>query len=159
MRTDLQNILFDPKSNSLTALLDFDFSHIASPADEYFYSFLSIHGLLAGPLESDESEALRLAQLSGFTSPAFALAEGKESEVNWDIAKMWYEEIEKQEVLNPSNISGIEKVATLYWFMIDVCPPYFLMERWLGRKSVEEREEAKKEVEGNLEKYLSSWGF
>lgn len=100
-----------------------------------------------------------MAQLSGFTTTTFAPAEGKESEVNWDIAKMWYDEIEKQGVLNPGNIAGIEEVAALYWFLIDVCPPYFLMERWLGRKSVEEREEAKREVEGNLEKYLSRWGF
>jgi hypothetical protein len=32
-------MLFDPLSNRLTALLDFDLSHIATPADEYFYSY------------------------------------------------------------------------------------------------------------------------
>jgi hypothetical protein len=34
-----------------------------------------------------------------------------------------------------------------------------VMERWLNRKNVEERQEAKKEVEENLEKYLQRWGF
>jgi hypothetical protein len=72
---------------------------------------------------------------------------------------MWYEEIEKQGIQNPANIAGIAELAALYWFLIDVCPPYFSMERWLNRKNVEQRLEAKKEVEGNLEKYLERWGY
>jgi hypothetical protein len=79
--------------------------------------------------------------------------------VNWELAKMWYEGIEKLGVLNPANIADIGELAALYWFLIDVSPPYFIMKRWLNRTSVEERQEAKKEVEGNLEKYLERWGF
>jgi hypothetical protein len=158
-RADFHNILFDPKSNRHTAILDFDFTHIASPADEYFYSFPSFHGLLMGPLESEEMKALRQATLNSFTSSAYIPTEGKESEVNWELAKMWYEEIEKLGVLNPANIAGIGELAALYWFSTDVSPPYFVMERWLNRKNVEERQEAKKEVEENLEKYLQRWGF
>ncbi|PMD51971.1 uncharacterized protein K444DRAFT_248724 [Hyaloscypha bicolor E] len=48
---DLHNILFDPKSNRHTAILDFNFAHVASAADEDFSSFPSIHGLLMGSLE------------------------------------------------------------------------------------------------------------
>lgn len=106
-RLDLQNDLFDPTSNRLTAILDFDFTHIATPANEYFYSFPSIHGLLIGPLEGEEYEALRQAQLNGFITPAFIPTEGKESEINWEVAKMWYEEIEKEGVLYPANLDGI----------------------------------------------------
>jgi hypothetical protein len=50
-RIDLHNILFDPKSNRHTAILDFNFAHVASAADEDFSSFPSIHGLLMGSLE------------------------------------------------------------------------------------------------------------
>lgn len=140
-RIDLQNILFDQESNHLTAIQDFDFSHVASLVDEYFCFLHSIYSLLTGPLEGEEFKTLRMAQLSGFTTTTFAPAEGKEPEVNWDIAKVGDKEIEKQGVLNPGNIAGIEDVTALYWFLIDVGPQYFLMGRWLERKSVEGRSE------------------
>jgi hypothetical protein len=62
------------------------------------------------------------------------------------------------EILGPSNIERIEDVAALYWPLLDVCPPYFLLPRWLGRTSEEKRQEPK-EIEANLEKYLERWGF
>ncbi|KAK9787636.1 putative Beta-galactosidase [Seiridium cardinale] len=49
--SDIFNMLFDVESNRLTALLDFDFSHVATPADEYFYSMGLLGHLLLGPLE------------------------------------------------------------------------------------------------------------
>jgi aminoglycoside phosphotransferase (APT) family kinase protein len=64
--TDLQNILFDLAANPVTALLDFDFTHVASPADEFFYFSPSFYGILSGLFESEENEALRPAQLDGF---------------------------------------------------------------------------------------------
>jgi Ser/Thr protein kinase RdoA (MazF antagonist) len=33
---DLMNFLFDPETLQITAILDYDFSHVASPLDEYF---------------------------------------------------------------------------------------------------------------------------
>ena len=44
---DLQNMLFDPDTMKIIALLDFDFAHVASPLDGYFWSFRQLHGLLA----------------------------------------------------------------------------------------------------------------
>ena len=57
-RIDLQNILFDQESNHLTAIQDFDFSHVASLVDEYFCFLHSIHSLLTGPLEGEEFKGL-----------------------------------------------------------------------------------------------------
>ena len=63
------NILFDEESKRITALIDYDFSLIASQIDEYFYSFHEAGGLLAGPGEDDEGIlALRQCLLHGFTA-------------------------------------------------------------------------------------------
>ena len=54
---------------------------------------------------------------------------------------------------------GNEELAALYGSWLVCSPSYFLMERWLDEKNVEERMDAKKEVQGNLEKYLERWGI
>jgi hypothetical protein len=61
--------LFDPATNQVTALLDFNFTSIASPADEFFYSFSSFHWILSGRFEPEENEALRLAQPDDSKNP------------------------------------------------------------------------------------------
>ncbi|KAL3294812.1 phosphotransferase enzyme family protein [Colletotrichum asianum] len=65
---DGNNVLFDEATNKLTALLDYDFGHIGSQADEYFYSFHSIQGLMIPPFTGDpEEERLRDCLVNGFT--------------------------------------------------------------------------------------------
>ena len=53
----------------LTALLDFDFSHIATFADELFRSLGADIGQFPSPREPGESLALRTAMLTGFPDP------------------------------------------------------------------------------------------
>jgi hypothetical protein len=154
--TGPENISFDSATNRITALLDFDFTHIASPANEFFYPFPSFHGILSGPFEPKENEALCLAQLDGFKNPDPTLTN---PEINYNLAKLWHSELIRLEILGPSNIEGIEEVSALYWFFLDVCPPYFLLPRLLGRTSEEQQQESKKETEARLEKYLERWGF
>ena len=108
--TDLENISFDPATNRVTALLDFDFTHIAAPVDESFYSFPSFHGILSEPFEPEENEALRLAQLDGFKSPN---PTSTNSEINWNLAQLWHSELSRLEILGPSNIERIEDVVAL----------------------------------------------
>ncbi|KAK9427749.1 kinase-like domain-containing protein [Lipomyces doorenjongii] len=158
---DLQNILIDPTTLHLTALLDFDFSHIASPADEFFYSFSLVHGILTGPFEEAEMELLRAAQLHGFAKIGElpSSASGDDSPVDWEVAKIWDEELTSAGVKKPSNITGIEELAELYWFCIDVCPPFFEMPRWLARRTPEQQKKAKNGAKACLVKYLNRWNI
>ncbi|KAH8897883.1 hypothetical protein GQ53DRAFT_818138 [Thozetella sp. PMI_491] len=64
---DVQNFLFDPGTRRLVGLLDFIFSHVASAADEYLYSFPSLGGLLIPPRLDD---GLRRYLLHGFEAKA-----------------------------------------------------------------------------------------
>ena len=108
-RLNLQNDLFDPTSNRLDSLQSSTLISLTLQLRRTSTSTLSpsIHGLLIGPLEGEEYKALRQAQLNGFITPAFIPTEGKESEIKWEVAKMWYEEIEKEGVLYPANLDGI----------------------------------------------------
>lgn len=63
--TDLHNILFDKSSLTITALLDFEFAHIASPIDEYLYSFQSLNAILVGPYEKGDMGQLQQYLLTG----------------------------------------------------------------------------------------------
>jgi hypothetical protein len=84
-RIGLQNILFDQKSNRHTAILDFNFAHVASAAGEDFSSFPSIHGLLMGSLESEEMETLRQAMLNGFAASTFTPLKGSQLGTREDV--------------------------------------------------------------------------
>ncbi|KAJ8123469.1 hypothetical protein ONZ43_g592 [Nemania bipapillata] len=75
------NLLFDPDSGRITALLDYDFASILHPIN---------------------------AKLNGFPTP---LPETTEGGIQWDLAKVWEDELEKQDVKRPSIMQGIDKVA------------------------------------------------
>lgn len=61
------NLLYDKNTMHLTALLDFDFAHVATVSDEFFRSLGHGTGRLPGPGEYDKDKiALRKAMLEGF---------------------------------------------------------------------------------------------
>lgn len=155
MTLGLENILFDPETLQVTALLDYDFTHIASTADEFFYSFMDFHGLVPGPSEDPQMESLRLAQLNGFSDTNL----GKIAGIDWKLAKMWQAAMKRAHVKTPVDIEDIGELATIYWFLLDVCPPYFLLPRWLKKRTEQQRLAIKRTIERNLDKYLKQWGF
>jgi hypothetical protein len=149
-------MLFDPISNRLTALLDFDLSHIATLADEYFYSFRTVGALLAGPFEEGDEGQLRRCLLDGFDGN---VPDQNGRKVNFEIAQMMDKEFLRAGVLRPADIQGAGELAGLKWFLEDVSPPYFFMSRWLAHMEPEKVDEIKTSIEENLGKYLERWGF
>ena len=87
IRIGAENILIDPGTLQITGLLDFDFSHIASPADEYFYSFPSFCGLVPGPFEDEDLQLLRRYQTEGFPITPSA-QEATSHSVDWTVARL-----------------------------------------------------------------------
>ncbi|KAG9228693.1 kinase-like domain-containing protein [Amylocarpus encephaloides] len=150
------NMLFDPTSNRLTALLDFDLSHIATPADEYFYSFRTVGALLTGPFEEGDEGQLRQCLLYGFEGN---VPDKNSKKVNFEIAQMMDKEFVRVGVLRPADIHGAGELAALKWFLEDVSPPFFFMSRWLECRKPEKIDEIKASIEENLGKYLERWGF
>ncbi|RDL34489.1 Protein kinase-like (PK-like) [Venustampulla echinocandica] len=153
---NLFNMLFDPTSNRLTALLDFDLSFIGSPVDEYFCSFRSVGSLLVGPFEKGEFGDLRQCLLRGFDSKA--LPENGQK-LNFEIAYMMDKEFVRAGVLRPTDIPGAGELAALRWFLEDVAPPYFFMSRWIAHMEPEKVDEIQASIQTNILKYLESWGY
>ncbi|KAI1126653.1 kinase-like domain-containing protein [Nemania abortiva] len=112
------NLLYDPATGRVTALLDYDFACILHPAYEFFHSFRNSGGEFTGwkgdttPLEKEALE-LRRAKLTGwFISPLpTPVASENGPAVDWEVAQAWEGELQTQQVNRPSEIEGIEQIA------------------------------------------------
>lgn len=114
------NILCDPATGRITALLDYDFASILHPAYEFFRSFAGNGGQLTGWLgdtnpHEKEAAALRNAKLTGqFPSPLPApVGSDNGPGVDWELAQAWEDELQKLDVKRPSTIQGVDKVANV----------------------------------------------
>jgi hypothetical protein len=140
----------------ITALLDFDFAHVASPVDEYLYSFQGLSSILVGAHERGDMGKLQKFLLSG-EQPA-RLPPNNQI-VNWNVAVAWNESIKAAGSIRPSDVEGADMLAEMKWFMEDIRPPYFAMPRWLAVKTPEQIETQRKKVQANLEKRLRWLGY
>jgi hypothetical protein len=107
-------------------LLDFDFSHNASHADGFFCSFMDFGGLVLGPFEGGDLERPRDYQIQGFPDSA-SVEEPENDPVDRNLARLWQAALYKHKISCPSNIEGIAELTDIYWFLLDVCPPFFRM--------------------------------
>ncbi|KAF9771786.1 hypothetical protein IL306_010553, partial [Fusarium sp. DS 682] len=107
------NLLYDPATGRITALLDYDFSSILYPAYEFFRSFGTNGGQLSGWSADHEVAALRNAKLTGqCPSPLPApVASGNGPSIDWELALAWETELQRHHVKRPSTIPGVEGLA------------------------------------------------
>jgi hypothetical protein len=162
------NVLVDPKSLKITALLDLEFSHIGSPLEEYLYSFYDVGGILPGRHEADEDMGkLRLALLEGFPTPlpeslpphTGPVKFGAKKHIQWHIAKAWTDELAHAGAQYPATIPYAEEVSALHWFSQEICPFYFLQEMWVKARGPEAVQKTMQEKEALLDSYLKEWGY
>ncbi|KAK5656969.1 hypothetical protein OQA88_3492 [Cercophora sp. LCS_1] len=151
---DLQNLLYDPLTKRITALLDFDFSHVGSQADEYFYSFALESYIVPPPICPEPEKTVRTRLLDGFKG-ALPDMEG----VDWKLIQLVDDEFGKAGVRRPHEITGIDELATLYWFIQDISPPMFFLKRWRSRAKPENIERIRQSTQSQLETYLGGWGY
>ncbi|TEA10433.1 hypothetical protein C8034_v009846 [Colletotrichum sidae] len=149
------NLLFDPSTLQVTALLDFDFSYVGTAADEFMgFSFGNIcGGTLPGPYESAADQlALRQLMLSGFreTPPAG----WESSETQRDLAEEWDRQLARAGAARPSTISLFEEIANIYWLQ-DKVSPFQLHNPMMRKRMTEEQQrKARKTTEDLMIKFL-----
>ncbi|KAF0320450.1 phosphotransferase enzyme family protein [Colletotrichum asianum] len=144
---DGNNVLFDEATNKLTALLDCDFGHIGSQYPRTYDS----------PFTGDpEEERLRDCLVNGFTQED---VQRKSESIDWMTATMRDEEFTKAGVERPSDIQGINDLSAVYWFIQNISPPMFFLERWRVKATPERIEIIKREARNNLEKNLDLWVY
>ncbi|KAG4291646.1 aph phosphorylate [Fusarium proliferatum] len=107
------NLLYDPATGRITALLDYDFSSIQHPAYEFLRSFGTNGGPLTGWSADPDAAALRSAKLTGqFPSPLPASkANANGPAIDWELALAWETELERHQVKRPSTIPGVAGLA------------------------------------------------
>ncbi|ORY70468.1 uncharacterized protein BCR38DRAFT_107309 [Pseudomassariella vexata] len=114
------NLLYDPVTGHITALLDYDFASIMHPAYEFFRSFSGNGGQLTGwlgdtTIQEKESAAIRNAKLSGqFPSPLPAPVPSENGPgLDWELAQAWEDELQKLDAKRPSTMQGVDRVANV----------------------------------------------
>ncbi|KAK2026322.1 hypothetical protein LX32DRAFT_674841 [Colletotrichum zoysiae] len=151
------NLLFDPNTLRVTALLDFDFSYVGTVADEFLgFSFGNIcGGALPGPYESASRLALRQAMLHGFSETP---PEVDPSEVQWGIAEAWDKELARAGAARPCTISCFEEIANIYWLQGTVSP--FELDNPMMRKrmTAEQLKETRAKTEDLIVRFLGRQG-
>jgi len=177
-RADAYSIFFDPEKNRLTGITNWQNAHVGSQADEYLLSLRSFGWQVSAPDEDGDGEddsgqlaLLRSCLLLGFdkalknTDPNGV---GASEPVNWAVAKAFDKALEAAAVERPVKIDGIAELASVYWFIRDVCPPTLLEYYQQSTDNVEDNDgdEDDEDIAGllektasNLEWYLDKWGF
>ncbi|KAG4435650.1 hypothetical protein IFR05_008872 [Cadophora sp. M221] len=152
------NLLYDPKTGRITALLDYDFACIQHPAHEFFCSFTTWDGQLGGWSPDPEAASFQHAKLTGrFPSP---LPARDGSDINWEIAEAWEIELQKLGVKRPSLFQGIDKVADTEALLGLLLPWRLTNEDALRRNPDEEKRKAlRQDGERQLEDILEHVGF
>lgn len=146
--------MYDKGTKRLTALLDFDFAHIASFADEFFRSLGADIGQFPSPRESGEVLALREAMLAGFPDPS----PSSNDEVQWRSAKAWDDALREKGAQRPSTIENIAALSDLFWLSGQILP-FRLCNEVLVRNSTQEQLAARKKTgEELLLDFLKDYG-
>lgn len=158
MRVATNNLLYDPITLHLTALLDFDWSHIATIADEYLQSFGDFGGQLPGP-DPSEIDQMRIheAFLNGFSSPTPHLSDA--SMEDWENAKRWDYALSCAGAERPHTMKGISQISGLYWLSEQLCPWLLSNELVISQRDPAELEVGKQEGESKIAKYLTLQAF
>ncbi|OAR00662.1 hypothetical protein LLEC1_04825 [Akanthomyces lecanii] len=145
------NMLFDAESKRITALLDFDWSAITHPAEEYLSGFGDIGGCV-----DDKPKGILAAVLANdFSAKPKDLAE-KEAK-QWDMAAAWAAAAASNGVKLPCDMPGMDRIKALHDFSSAVCPMELGCEAMLRRLSDEAKAKKKQEsldfIVSFLEKY------
>lgn len=115
-------------------------------------------GLVPGPFEGGDLERLRNYQIQGF--PETEVFEAVEdTQVDWNTARLWQAAQQKHEIHGPANIERVGELADVYWFLLDVCPPFFNMPQWLAKRTEEQKQATKATIGTSLDRYLTKWGY
>ena len=140
----------------LTAVLDFDFAHVATVADEFFRSLGHGIGRFPYARESEEDlRALHVAMLEGFPTVLPPRSEA----VDWTSAKAWEDALRERDLERPSTIPNIVQLADLFRLSSEILPFKLCNPVVVSNSSHEQLRKRKKEGETRLFQFLGERGY
>ncbi|EQL01119.1 hypothetical protein G6O67_000494 [Ophiocordyceps sinensis] len=147
------NMLFDKDSKKITAVLDFDWSFVSNPLDEFMSGLSDVGGHVG-----DEDNEIDTAILSGdFTRLPADLDE--ESTKKWEAAKAWNTAMRKGGVVSPGDIEGVDKIRDFGRLQTLLCPYRLGNASALEQLDDEKRGELRAKTEADLVQWLEKHGF
>lgn len=152
----MNNMLYDPTTKRISALLDFDWAAVAHPAHEFFSGLHDLHGST-----HPDDAALQSAVLTGAFVPATPAAEPDKTETGehdkaWALARSWDASLLGAGGLRPSSIAGIATLESLR-ALEDLIAPFSLCNAvMVGRTPAEKLQAARADTEAKLNALLDS---
>jgi hypothetical protein len=111
----MNNMLWDPVAKRVSGIVDFDWSGVSHPIEEFFTSL----GDLGGSTHAHPSADLARAVITGdFSSqpepkPSDHQSDSSSSRMDaWDLARAWDQALHRSGGLRPSDVPGVQ---TLEW--------------------------------------------
>ncbi|PVH87853.1 hypothetical protein DL98DRAFT_632021 [Cadophora sp. DSE1049] len=169
------NILISPSTHRITALIDWDFSAILHPIQEFLHSFSGFGESLTGYSlsESIEDAVVRRAKIHGFSSPlsiltpSYSDSESSElqiqnktvSALRWQNLTMWEDALVKANVKRPSTMEGVEGAADVEALLGMVAPWKLCNGDALERMSQDAILKCRRESEEILANMLAHLGY
>lgn len=149
----MNNILYDRTTQLITGVLDFDWSSITHPADEFLTGLWDIGGGF-----HENNEFMQDSILSGNFDIA-PLGLSNEDLQKWELARIWNKSLAERKAIRPSKIKGLREIEELGRLESMLCPFHLSNEVMLQRTTEEVQVVKKAESEENIRKWLDVHGF
>ncbi|KAK0384977.1 hypothetical protein NLU13_7455 [Sarocladium strictum] len=150
----LNNMMFDTQKGELTAIIDFDWSCISNPAEEFLSGLYDVGGNI-----SDERDKFHESIISGSFDVLSSAVQDEETRKEWDLAKAWNSAMKSTGCTRPSEISGIRQILGVQKLQSLLCPFQLSNPHRLERMSDETKAEALAKAEAALTEWLQKHGF
>lgn len=150
----MNNMLFDPETKRITALLDFDWAAVTHPANEFFTSLHDVKG----STRATDTENLQRAILTGRFDGGGGADDGAEHREAWELAGAWDAALRRLGATRPSDVRGIETLEKLRGLASLLAPFHLVTDVVVKRRTAEQIAEARAENEAAIVKALEEFG-
>ncbi|KAM7192631.1 hypothetical protein V8F33_008242 [Rhypophila sp. PSN 637] len=150
----MNNMLYDPSTERITALLDFDWASVSHPSEEYFSGLWDVFGGI------NERNAGFRAQILAGTFSDHRRSEGlsEEGVGQWEVAKSWSAASTSRDLIRPSTIPGIDRLMAMEQLEGLICPFQLDNEFMHNRMTEDKWEKRRAENELKIISWLENWG-
>lgn len=147
----MNNMLYDRTTKRITALLDFDWSAITHPCDEFLAGLWDI----GGGIHARVGQFQPMVLAGDFSAQPETLSD--EDIRKWEVAKAWNTAITEKGAIRPSYITGVGHILALKELEDLLCPFALGSEVMLKRISDEEKLKRKGDTEAKILKWLENY--
>lgn len=149
----MNNMLYDSTTKLITAVLDFDWSGVTHPADEFLTGLCNIgEGI-------HENEFMQESILTGNFDDAPHPGLFEEDVQKWDAAKVWNRALAERKATRPCDIRGVRGIQELRSLESMLCPFHLGNEVMLKRTTGDVQAKKKSETGEDIKKWLDIHGY